>query len=393
MHRDKSLIGLSLAAFLMMLGVGMIVALLPQRIINITGSSLSVGYLASAFAISFIVFQLPLGKLSDKMGFKFFIALGYLLCSITGMLYYLSNNANYIFLGRFMQGIGEAPIWALAPALLSIKYPLNKGKIMGIYNAVFHLGLTVGPILGVLLTKFWPGNQAFLFYAVVCFLGSLVIFFGVDNAFAQERKKETINLNKIITLIANKEIFIALAGITLYGSGYGIFLTVLPAFLINNKGFNSTQIGLFFSFFYIAISLSQIITGPLSDKYGRKMFMIIGLVMASMGVYTFLNFRHPLIISMILTFASLGLGLFHLSSMAFLNDNVPNSLKGTISGAYYLFWGIGMFLGPILIGKLISLFLNLGFITYSILLAIEVLIMLIYYRRNSSKRIPKGCRY
>lgn len=32
--------------------------------------------------------------------------------------------------------------------------------------------------------------------------------------------------------------------------------------------------------------------------------------------------------------------------MSFLNEIVPNSLKGTVSGAYYLFGGAGMFFDP-----------------------------------------------
>ena len=35
---------------------------------------------------------------------------------------------------------------------------------------------------------------------------------------------------------------------------------------------------------------------------------------------------------------------------AFLAEKAPDSLKGTISGAYYLFWGMGYFLGPIMWG-------------------------------------------
>jgi len=58
-YRDRTLIGLNLAVFLMMLGVGMIVALLPQRVIDLTGSSDTVGYLASAFAVSYIMFNYP----------------------------------------------------------------------------------------------------------------------------------------------------------------------------------------------------------------------------------------------------------------------------------------------------------------------------------------------
>jgi len=171
--------------------------------------------------------------------------------------------------------------------------------------------------------------------------------------------------------------FIALIGITLYGSGYGIFLTVIPAFLINYKDFSPTQVGLFFSLFYMAISLSQIVTGSMSDKFGRKIFMLVGLVIASLGVYTFQYFSQALIISIVLTLASLGLGIFYISSMAFLNDNVLDSLKGTISGAYYLFWGIGMFFGPILVGKLINISSSLGFITYAMLLAAVAVLMLV----------------
>ncbi|MBP2666921.1 MAG: hypothetical protein H6Q76_1901 [Firmicutes bacterium] len=34
------------------------------------------------------------------------------------------------------------------------------------------------------------------------------------------------------------------------------------------------------------------------------------------------------------------------ASMTFLQDAVPDALKGATGGAYYLFWGLGMFVGP-----------------------------------------------
>ena len=48
--------------------------------------------------------------------------------------------------------------------------------------------------------------------------------------------------------------------------------------------------------------------------------------------------------------ASIGLGMFCVASIAGLNDSVPDSLKGAISGTYYLFWGAGYVLGPLAIG-------------------------------------------
>ena len=47
-----------------------------------------------------------------------------------------------------------------------------------------------------------------------------------------------------------------------------------------------------------------------------------------------------------LTLASAGLGVFYLASMIFLNETVDERLKGTISGAYYLFFGVGLCFGP-----------------------------------------------
>jgi MFS family permease len=385
MKRNSTLINLNLSVFFMMLGVGMIMALLPSRVIEITGSGRSVGLLASSFAVSYILLQVPIGNLSDKLGFKFFLFFGYLVCSAAGLLYYFSESANLIFLGRLIQGAGEAPIWALAPALLSIKFPASKGKVMGIYNAVIHVGLTIGPILGILVLKRWPGNQAFLFYAVVCLIGALIILLGVENAEpGRGAARERMNLGRIAALAANKSTLAALIGITLYGVGYGIFLTIIPAFLISVKGFSQAYISLFFSLFYVAISLSQVITGHFSDKSGREIFMITGLIIASLGIAVFPGLEQPFV-TIMLTVASLGLGIFYISSMAYLNDKAPNSLKGTISGAYYLFWGIGFFAGPVIISRLGELpGFNTGFYIFSAALALEVI--LITYLYNKERR-------
>jgi MFS family permease len=371
----KTLIGLNLSVFIMMLGVGMIMALLPQRIIVLTGSGVTVGYLASAFAISYIILQVPIGNLSDRYGFKFFLFLGYLICFITGVMYYFSNHANLYFLGRVFQGMGEAPIWALAPALLSIKYPGSKGKVIGIYNASIHIGLTIGPLLGILLSNYLIGNKPFLFYAGACLMGALILLFSLEKVNNNEfQEKQTINFRNIIELLTTRNSLAALLGITLYGAGYGIFLTTIPSFLIINKNYNQTFVSIFFSLFYIAISISQIITGVLSDRMGRKFFMIAGLMTASFGIAIFSELNQPLI-SVALTIASLGLGVFYLSSMAFLNEVVPNSLKGTISGAYYLFWGIGFFFGPIIIGQITKSGSSLGYQLFSVFLLIEALIL------------------
>jgi MFS family permease len=259
----KTFIGLNISVFHMMLGVGMIVAQLPQRILDFTGDSAQVGYLASAFALSYIALQVPIGNLADRYGFKLFLVVGYFLCFLTGFM-------------------------------------------------------------------------------------------------------------------------IVFIGIMLYGVGYGAFLTNIPAFLLEVKQFSQTQVGLFFSLFYVAVSISQMVTGPLSDKFGRKGFMVFGLNLSAIAIFLFSQF--DLLGTMVtLTVGSLGLGILCLSSMAYLNETVPNALKGTISGAYYLFWGIGFFFGPIILGRLGSLpGHNKGFFLFALVLAAEAMIMMLTHNKGKA---------
>lgn len=164
-----------------------------------------------------------------------------------------------------------------------------------------------------------------------------------------------------------------LIGVGLYGAGYGIFISIIPAFLLSIKEADQTIVGLFFVLFYTALGLSQLIAGHISDKKGRQPLIIIELIMASVSIALFSEFNLPALIGF-LTLAAFGLGAFCVAAMAFLNDYVPNSLKGTISGAFYFSWGIGYFSAPLILGKVgQSGYWQLGFILFSVLFIFEII--------------------
>ncbi len=387
--RNHTLWALNGSVFLLMVGVGMIVALLPQKIMLLSHSVGAVGYLAAAFAVSYVLLQVPVGQLADRVGYKVPLTVGYLLCGVTGLLYYGANSANLIFAGRFLQGISEVPIWALAPALLSLHYADNKGKTIGMYNASFHLGLSVGPLLGLVLQQ-WVAHTdlAFLVYALVSFVGAVIVFCLVAEPRVQsvntpKNEAKAINLRQLGQVLTNRLTLIVLCGIALYGAGYGTAVTIIPAFLLSARGFDQASLSFFFSLFYIAISLAQLLAGPFSDKRGRHGVMIGGFVLAATGLALFALLPDPWIYGA-LTLMGLGLGLFCVASLAYLNEAVADAQRGTISGAYYLFWGIGYFLGPVAAGALThSLGLPVAFAILALLLGIEALCLHSNWNRQS----------
>ena len=375
---------MSISVFLLMTGVGMIMFILPQKIIEQTGSGDKVGLLASAFAVSYVFSQIPIGRLADKIGFKPLLVSGYYLCFCASILYYFSDTPGSIFAGRFIQGLGEVPVWALSPALLSLEFPEMKARAIGTYTAVFHIGLATGPVLGVMFQKTVPGNQIFLVSAFLCLAGALVI----QSMVRMEKTADHIEkiqisrgtLADFTAVLSNRFVLTTFIGIAFYGIGYGTFITVIPVYLINIKQLPSVTIGIYFSIFYLAICLSQLVTGPLSDKYGRIRFMVSGLLIAAICLASFPFFDAWKAVAT-LGFAGLGFGCFYLSSLAYLNEIVPGTHRGVMSGAYFLSWGIGYFGGPLLISWLERFSgPGYGFFTFSFFIA-GIALALVFFKK------------
>ena len=384
----KTFLGLAFAAAISMLGVGIVTSVLPARVITLSGGDASlVGLLASSFALPYIFLQVPFGNLSDKYGFKPFLLFGYFLSAASGIIFYFSGSALPIFIGRAVQGAGEIPVWATAPALISIAYPHHKGKMIGIYTAAIYSMLALGPLLVPVMPNLFGERGGFLFFSSLCALAFIIILITQKNRKALPGSvKESLEIKKAFRLLKDLPVRIVLVGIALYGCGQGLMLSIAPGWLVSVKQFGAMDIGIVFSVLYICIAGAQFLYGPLSDRYGREIFMILGLISSAIAWCLF-PYAGKIASTLLLGVAAGSLGGFFVSSMAFLNEKAPDNLKGTISGAYYLFWGMGYFLGPIICGiggsKLGMEKIFLGFGTFLLLTAATICLI---WRKGSSEK-------
>jgi Major Facilitator Superfamily. len=146
------------------------------------------------------------------------------------------------------------------------------------------------------------------------------------------------------------------------------------------------DIGMLFSAYYLFIAGAQFFYGPLSDRYGREIFMILGLTCSAIS-WALFPYTGKLFATMLLGISAGSLGGFFVSSMAFLNEKAPDSLKGTISGSYYLFWGMGYFLGPIMWGIIGSMVgMQKSFFAFSAFLIMAAATIFIIWKREISVR-------
>lgn len=167
----------------------MIVALLPQRVFSATGSLESVG-------------------LADKFGVKRFLVVGYITCGIAGLVFVSAQSAPMIYQGRAIQGLGEAPIWTLGPAFLSLAYPDTKGRAIGIYNASIHGGLTLGPLLGLLVARTGTRTLPFLISTCLCFSAGVLVMVFLANSQVRKRPAPRVNNRGFTVILRQKNVVI-----------------------------------------------------------------------------------------------------------------------------------------------------------------------------------------
>lgn len=348
MNSIKSTISLNGAVFIFMCGVGLITPMLPEKMHSFSHSTVQVGGLASSFACAYVFVQIPLGIWADQIGCKRFVVIGYLFCALSGSLYLLADSAPVLIAGRIIQGLGEAPLWALPPAIISILTPKRKGKVTSWYNASIHIGLTFGATLGLFSADYISEQNKFVTYILFCLIAALMVVYGLDETKVKHRLPHS-QMQKVEAafLWRDPAVFCVVQSVAFYGMGYGVFMTILPSYITHINP--SVYCGSVFVAFYLGITSAQFIGGPVTDTYGRILPMIIGLALYSLGMIVFGQLT-PGIMYLILAVASFGLGLYLTGSIVFLNDQVDNQSKGFISGIFYCFWGLGYSFGPIIMG-------------------------------------------
>jgi MFS family permease len=373
MSKHTPLVILSLSATLLMTGVGMIVALLPQRIHAMTGSLESVGLVASVLALAYLLALLPVGFLSDRFGAKPFLVIGYILCALSGVVFFGAGSPAGIYAGRAIQGLGEAPIWALGPAILSMVYPSAKGRAIGTYNGAIHAGLTLGPLLGLLIAPEGGSDAPFVVFAILCLAGGIIVLAFLKTPVPPADLARP-SVREFLAVLRRRKPVLLLAGILFYGSGYGTFLSVLPVSLTQTHGFSNAAVSGLFVLYYAAVGFSQVLAGPVSDRIGRRSFLRWGMLLAAFGTGTF-PFVPGLWAFGPLGLAGIGLGIFCVAATAELNECVSDALKGAISGCFYFSWGSGYVLGPLLMGAAVTQAPVAGFLALALAFGAQALLL------------------
>jgi EmrB/QacA subfamily drug resistance transporter len=146
---------------------------LPSLGTELSLDAVTLGWIATAYLLSSAALLVPFGRIADIYGRRKIFTCGIGIFTLSSLLSGLANSATMLISCRVLQGIGGAMLAGTAVALLTTVFPANeRGKVLGIAIATTYMGLSLGPVLGGVLTGHFGWRSIFFLSA---FLGLLVI--------------------------------------------------------------------------------------------------------------------------------------------------------------------------------------------------------------------------
>jgi MFS family permease len=188
---SKGILGTGFATFVMAADFSMISDLENQFNTRLNQTAVAFGIAFSALIASRLIFQIPLGRLSDKIGRRPLLIAGLILMApATLLLGYVDSTLQFTGL-RVVQGLASAAIAAPAFALAAdLSRKGGEGRQMSIITMGFGLGIAIGPLItGILAVQSF--TLPFLILAILTLVGLFIVYRYVPETIRtgeQERK-------------------------------------------------------------------------------------------------------------------------------------------------------------------------------------------------------------
>ncbi|XP_059045350.1 putative inorganic phosphate cotransporter [Achroia grisella] len=251
------------------------------------------GLILSGFYYGYAVTQVPGGYLAERFGGKWILGVGLLSTAIFTFLTPIVVNvggATWLFILRFLQGMGEGPTM---PGLMLILARWIPPQERSLHVALVFGGAQIGNIFGSFMSGILLSNGrdwAYVFYffggfGIVWFILWALLCYSTPNTHPYISKKELEYLNNNVTIAENHNakdpvpwkgmlrsgpvwalIFAAIG----HDWGYYIMVTDLPKYSHDVLKFDIATTGTLTALPYIAMLVSSIPFGMICDFCIKK---------------------------------------------------------------------------------------------------------------------------
>jgi MFS family permease len=290
----RNLLVLFTAGLLFWSALAALLPTLPLYIESTGASRHMVGIVMGAFAIGLLGARGWMAKLTDERGRKLVLLIGITVVAIAPLGYVGTTSIPLLIGIRAVHGISIAA-FALAynTLVVDLSPPQQRGEIIGYMSLVNPVGMAIGPALGG-FSQAWLGyGPMFLITAGLGFLGVLfTLLVNEPRTVSASSPALSNELNpgdrktqpQFWRMLGDPRIRVPALILLMIGLSFGTLSTFVPLF-IREAGV-TLNVGLFYTAAAISSFVIRLIVGPLSDRYGRGVFISISLILYALAMGT-----------------------------------------------------------------------------------------------------------
>lgn len=346
--------------FVVMLGFGIVVPILP-----LFARSFGVGYgatglLISVFAFTRLVVGPLVGPLVDRFGERLSAAVGVTIVGVSSLLTGLAPTFPLVVTFRGAGGAGSALLFTALTSYLMKTVPKDRmGRTLGLFYGSFNLGVIAGAPLGGVIAEHFGLASPLFFYAALLFVAGGMYMWLVRNparavrGSGQEQgapsgMKHLLRRRAFLTTI-----FLNFSYLWMIGA---VFDTLVPLFGQDGLGMSPGAIGAIFSV-ALATELAVLYpAGSAADRLGRRPVVIPSMAALAVLVATLGLAPTPLILGTLMALLGIASGYAGVPPGAMLADVAPGERTGTAVGIFRFAGDVGFVLGPLIGGFAASAF-------------------------------------
>ena len=158
-----TLLAVCVGTFMLLLDVTIVVVAIPDIQRGLHASFGQVQWVIDAYALTLASLLLTAGVLADRYGRKLLFAIGLIIFTLGSLLCGLALGPLMLILSRSGQGIGGAIMFATSLALLGQSFQgKDRGVAFGVWGAITGVAVSLGPILGGVITTAISWRAIFL---------------------------------------------------------------------------------------------------------------------------------------------------------------------------------------------------------------------------------------
>lgn len=369
---DSRIVVLGIARMADSLGNSFLIVVLPLYIASeqVGGSffglteSFITGLVLGLFGLITSVCQPFAGRLSDRFGKrKLFVLIGLGLFTLANFLYSFTESYASIMLVRATQGLAAALTITASIALVSeLSENNSRGNNMGIYNSFRLVGFGVGPLISGVLAESGPYTLPFLgtingfvasfyFASAAALLSTILVTLLVNDPEDTEPNERKM----VIRLKARDEnrlldpIFTLGLATLIMSFGFSL-LAPIETETNQRLSQGAFLFSVEFSAMIGALAIFQPLIGKLSDKYGRKIFIVIGLLCLIPSVLSQGIAELPWQMITARTFQGISAAMVFAPALALAGDLAEKGQTGAQLSVLTVAFGLGISLGSFFSG-------------------------------------------